>query len=77
MENDAERILGLDEWSGLSGLGMKREALSKARRTLKSRDMTFHRSPFASNLSLMQEKMTVVISSASTFPTKRLKVSMN
>jgi lipopolysaccharide biosynthesis regulator YciM len=40
MKNDAERILGLDELAGLSGLGMEREALSEARRTLKSRDMT-------------------------------------
>jgi hypothetical protein len=40
MNNDAERILGLDEWAGLSGLGMKREALTKARRALKSHDMT-------------------------------------
>src|SRR5476651_1574443 len=40
MKKDAERILGLDEWGGLSGLGMKHEALSKARRALKSRVMT-------------------------------------
>jgi hypothetical protein len=40
MENNAERILGLDELTGLKGLGMKREALREVRRLLKSRDMT-------------------------------------
>ncbi len=40
MENIKDRLLGLDELGGLTNLGMKREALRKARRMLKSRDMT-------------------------------------
>jgi hypothetical protein len=40
MKNINDRLLGLDELGGLTNLGMKREALRKARRMLKSRDMT-------------------------------------
>jgi hypothetical protein len=39
LENNAERILGLDELGGLKELGMKRETLREARRLLKSRDL--------------------------------------